>query len=118
MPLNLASLDIPERNTSVNKTTQSTTPKWIAPALLFIDLYEKIFVAARKRMALLKKHKRVWKCFDINSHKWVAYTAANNKIIDDAYFAGESSVRIINARRKYLVQFASLVQVRHSHLVS
>ncbi|XP_047736696.1 E3 ubiquitin-protein ligase HUWE1 isoform X2 [Hyalella azteca] len=111
MPLNLASLDIPERNTSVNKTTQSTTPKWIAPALLFIDLYEKIFVAARKRMALLKKHKRVWKCFDINSHKWVAYTAANNKIIDDAYFAGESSVRIINARRKYLIQFASLVQI-------
>lgn len=44
----------PPAKDSTNAVAASYTPKWIAPALLFIDLYEKIFLAARKRMALLK----------------------------------------------------------------
>lgn len=46
--------------------------------------------------------------------KWCAYSASNNKTIDDAYWAGETSIRIINGRRKYTIQFNSMVQVRLS----
>lgn len=44
----------PPQISKERSTVTSCTPKWIAPAMLFMDLYEKIFLAARKRMTLLK----------------------------------------------------------------
>jgi hypothetical protein len=34
--------------------TQSTTPKWMTPMLLFIDLHEKVVLAMNRRAALNK----------------------------------------------------------------
>ena len=53
----------------------------------------------------------VWKWFDIVSGKWCPYTVANNKIIDDAFWAGQNSIRVTAGRRRYLLQFSSMIQV-------
>lgn len=89
----------------------SVTPKWMAPLLLLLDLYEKMALGMRRRAAMEKVTSHVWKWFDIVSGKWCPYTASNNKIIDDAFWAGQSSVRVTAGRRRYLLQFSSMIQV-------
>ena len=43
--------------------------------------------------------------------KWYTYNPNNNKVIDEAYWAGESSVRIVSGRKKYTIQFHNMLQV-------
>ncbi|XP_076049070.1 HECT, UBA and WWE domain containing E3 ubiquitin protein ligase 1 isoform X2 [Oratosquilla oratoria] len=93
------------------KEESGITPKWLSPALLLLDLYEKLSVATKRRSAVQKVCSHIWKWFDMSTLKWCAYTAGNNKTIDDAYWNGDSSVRIISGRRKYTIQFHSMVQV-------
>lgn len=50
--------------------------------------------------------------FDISGGRWNSYTPANNKVIDDAFWSGETSVKFSNGRRKYSIQFGSMMQVR------
>ncbi len=88
-----------------------STPKWMAPLLLLLDLYEKMSLGTRRRAAMEKVTSHMWKWFDIVSGKWCPYTAANNKIIDDAFWAGQNSVRVTAGRRRYLLQFSSMIQV-------
>ena len=95
--------------TSTDST--SGTPRWMAPLLLLLDLYEKMSLGTRRRAAMEKVTSHVWKWFDIVSGKWCPYTAANNKIIDDAFWAGQNSVRVTAGRRRYLLQFSSMIQV-------
>ena len=52
-----------------------------------------------------------WKLFDISNGKWSTYHEANNKIIDEAFWAGETSVRIQFNRKKYTIQFGTMMQV-------
>ena len=52
-----------------------------------------------------------WRWFDLGSGKWCGYPSANNKAIDDAYWAGEPQVQILTGRRKYNIIFNSMVQV-------
>ena len=89
----------------------SGTPKWLSPGLLLLDLYEKLAVATQRRSEVSKICNHVWKWFDMSTLKWCAYSPSNNKSIDDAYWAGETNIRIINGRRKYTIQFHSMVQV-------
>ena len=91
--------------------TDAATPKWMAPLLLLLDLYEKMSLGTRRRVAMEKVTSHIWKWFDIVSGKWCAYTAANNKIIDDAFWAGQNSIRVTAGRRRYLLQFSSMIQV-------
>ncbi len=81
--------------------------------LLLLDLYEKIAVSSKRRYQLAKimGKTRTWKWFDDRTGKWCNYSTANNKTIDDAYQAGESSVKFTAGRRKYVVQFSTMVQV-------
>ncbi len=81
--------------------------------LLLLDLYEKIAVGSKRRYQLGKimGKTRTWKWFDDRTGKWCNYSTANNKTIDDAYQAGESSVKFTAGRRKYVVQFSTMVQV-------
>lgn len=55
--------------------------------------------------------KRQWKWFDDRTGRWNTYTALNNKAIDDAYCAVEPSVHFTAGRRKYTVQFSTMVQI-------
>ena len=94
------------------------TPKWITPMLLFLDLYEKVVLAMQRREAMAGICSSNWKWFDVGAGKWQGYQAANNKTINDAFWAGETSVKFTTGRRKYNIQFGSMMQVGHSHCYS
>ena len=96
---------------ALEKSCDSTTPKWMAPLLLLLDLYEKVSLGTRRRVAMEKVTSHVWKWFEISNGKWSPYAASNNKIIDDAFWAGQNSVRVTAGRRRYLLQFSSMIQV-------
>ena len=86
------------------------TPKWITPMLLFIDLYEKVVLAMKRRDAMSQVCSTSWKWFEVASGKWQDYQAANNKTINDAFWAGEQTVKFTNGRKKYSVQFGAMMQ--------
>lgn len=52
-----------------------------------------------------------WKWYDVQSGKWNAYTNGNNKIINDAYNNGESTVRVSVGRHRYTINFNCMSQV-------
>lgn len=43
--------------------------------------------------------------------KWTSYSPINNRLINDAYWSGEPSVRITCSRRRYLITFSCMTQV-------
>ncbi|XP_060587198.1 E3 ubiquitin-protein ligase HUWE1-like isoform X3 [Ruditapes philippinarum] len=90
-----------------------STPKWLAPLLLLLDLYEKVSVISKRKAEAEKTLAdcHTWKWFDDTSGRWCKYSASNNKTIDDAYQAGESSVKFTAGRRRYTVYFSSMVQI-------
>lgn len=53
----------------------------------------------------------MWKWFDLGTGKWNSYSPMNNRIINDAYWAGEPSVRITCSRRRYVITFSSMTQL-------
>jgi len=86
------------------------TPKWITPMLLFIDLYEKVVLAMKRRDAMASICSHSWKWFDVGAGKWQGYQPGNNKTINDAFWAGEASVKFTTGRRKYNIQFGAMMQ--------
>ncbi|XP_076304373.1 LOW QUALITY PROTEIN: HECT, UBA and WWE domain containing E3 ubiquitin protein ligase 1 [Tachypleus tridentatus] len=87
------------------------TPKWPASVCLLIDLFERASISSIRRAPLLKVSKRQWKWFDDRTGRWNSYTGSNNKTIDDAYKVGEQSIRFTAGRRRYTVQFSTMVQI-------
>ena len=96
---------------SNSTTNKIITPKWLAPVILLIDLYDKAAIASKRKAPLLAMQKRQWKYFDDRNGRWTPYTQSNNKTIDDAYVNGENLVRFFVGRRKYCVQFPIMLQV-------
>jgi len=90
--------------------TPLATPKWVTPMLLFIDLYEKVVLSMKRRHAMRPLVLNAWKWFDISTGKWTGYGDQQNKIIDDSFWAGDASAKITSGRRKYVIQFSSMVQ--------
>lgn len=89
----------------------SKTPKWLAPLLLMIDRLEKVSELTLRKQLMHKVTNRTWKWFDLSTGKWTAYSSTNNRIINDAYWAGEPTVRINCSRRRYLITFSCMTQV-------
>ncbi|XP_022080949.1 E3 ubiquitin-protein ligase HUWE1-like [Acanthaster planci] len=89
---------------------ECATPKWLGPLLLLIDQFEKAAVTARRKLAQ-KGATHIWKWFDDSTGRWCTYSSANNKTIDDAYWAGKPIVRFTAARRRYMVHFSTMVQL-------
>ncbi|XP_064415282.1 E3 ubiquitin-protein ligase HUWE1 isoform X2 [Latimeria chalumnae] len=90
------------------------TPKWITPVLLLIDFYEKMAMSSKRRAQMnryLQPNGNNWRWFDDRSGRWCSYSASNNSTIDTAWRAGETSVRFTAGRRRYTVQFTTMVQV-------
>ncbi|XP_069501404.1 E3 ubiquitin-protein ligase HUWE1 isoform X3 [Ambystoma mexicanum] len=90
------------------------TPKWITPVLLLIDFYEKMSISSKRRSQMnkyLQANGNNWRWFDDRSGRWCSYSASNNSTIDTAWKAGETSVRFTAGRRRYTVQFTTMVQV-------
>lgn len=87
------------------------TPKWLAPLLLLIERLEKVAILTKRKELMYKVTTRMWKWFDLSSGKWNLYSPVNNRIINDAYWAGESSTRVTCNRRRYVISFSSMMQV-------
>ncbi|KAM4662647.1 E3 ubiquitin-protein ligase HUWE1 [Discoglossus pictus] len=90
------------------------TPKWITPVLLLIDFYEKMSISSKRRVQMnryLQSSGNNWRWFDDRSGRWCSYSASNNSTIDTAWKAGETCVRFTAGRRRYTVQFTTMVQV-------
>ncbi|KAF8790741.1 E3 ubiquitin-protein ligase HUWE1 like protein [Argiope bruennichi] len=95
----------------LNFLQDEPTPKWLPFVVLIIDEYEKAAIMSKRKSPLLMAPKRQWKWFDDRSGKWNNYTLSNNKLIDDAYKNGETSLRFSAGRRNYTVQLTTMVQV-------
>ena len=95
---------------SLQMQTSSTTPKWITPMLLFIDLYEKVVLAMNRRSAMSDICSTQWKWFEVQNGRWQDYQPANNKTINDAFWAGEQGCKFNTGRKKYNVQFGAMMQ--------
>lgn len=87
------------------------SPKWLAQMVLLIDLYEKVAIYTQRKNDMHKVTSRIWKWYDVASGKWNAYTVSNNKIINDAYWLGDSSVRVSAGRHRYTINFNCMSQV-------
>lgn len=89
----------------------SGSPKWLAQMILLIDLFEKVALYTQRKAEMHAVTSRVWKWYEVATGKWNAYTPQNNKIINDAYWAGESSVRLSVGRNRYTINFNCMSQV-------
>ena len=98
-------------NAKESGPSTTKTPKWLAPLLLLIDRLEKVAVLTQRKQIMHKVTNRVWKWFDLSTGKWKPYSPPNNKLINDAYWAGEPSVRITCSQRRYLITFSCMTQV-------
>lgn len=87
------------------------TPKWLSQMILLVDLYEKVVILTRRRNEMHRITTQIWKWYDVASGKWNAYSVSNNKIINDAYWAGEPSVRVSVGRHRYTINFNCMSQV-------
>ncbi|CAF4617801.1 unnamed protein product [Rotaria sp. Silwood1] len=95
------------------KFNEKKTPTWLSPVFIFIDLYEKVSLASKRRSIInqnYRNYNRVWQWFDERAVKWNNYSLAHNKQIDDAYANGEPSCKIVIQRRNYLIQFNTMLQ--------
>ncbi|XP_055882443.1 E3 ubiquitin-protein ligase HUWE1-like isoform X4 [Biomphalaria glabrata] len=94
-------------------TDTKITLKWLAPMLLLLDLWEKISVGLKRKMQarIAVGNNRVWKWFDDSSGRWCKYSSNNNATIDEAFRKGENFVRFQAGRRKYSVQFGTMIQL-------
>ncbi|XP_046406854.1 E3 ubiquitin-protein ligase HUWE1 isoform X2 [Ischnura elegans] len=94
-----------------HKYVGSSPPRWLSAVLVLIDILLRISVYSVRKSKMLKLTVRTWKWYDLGSGRWARYAPSIDKILNDAYFSGESSVRIVVNRRKYTVQFGSMLQV-------
>ncbi|XP_035221251.1 E3 ubiquitin-protein ligase HUWE1-like, partial [Stegodyphus dumicola] len=87
------------------------TPRWLPFMVMLIDQYDRGAEMTHRKAPLLMAPKRQWKWFDDRSGKWNNYTLTNNKVIDDAFKAGETSVEFTAGRRNYVVQLNTMTQI-------
>jgi hypothetical protein len=52
-----------------------------------------------------------WQWYDISTSKWTNYLPPQNKLINDAYMAGESEVAITLSRHRYMINFKCMSQI-------
>ncbi|XP_032242084.2 E3 ubiquitin-protein ligase HUWE1 isoform X2 [Nematostella vectensis] len=90
---------------------EPTTPKWLCPLLLLLDLYEKTALSSKRKKLHDKCTTHVWRWFDDRSGRWYAYSPTNNEAIDAAYRKGETKTRFLAGRRHYSVNFSTMVQI-------
>lgn len=85
-------------------------PKWMPPLLLLLNLIEKVALIAQRQEEMEDLTAPLWKSYDIVSGKWVPFTSANNKIINEAYHNGDDECRINSGGQRYLISFRDFHQ--------
>lgn len=86
-------------------------PKWLAPCLLLIDAYSKVAYRTDRKCKMHISTNRVWRWYDLVTGRWTHYSAANNRIINEAYWSGEQSVRVTCGRKRYTITFPNMLQM-------
>lgn len=92
-------------------------PKWLAQLVLLIDLFEKVAVYTQRKHDMHRVTSRNWKWYDVASGKWNGYTIVNNTTINEAYWAGDSAVRITVGQHRYTINFNCMSQVNKFKLI-
>lgn len=86
-------------------------PKWLAPCLLLIDAYSKVANRTDRKCKMHISTNRVWRWYDLVTGRWTHYSSANNRIINEAYWSGEQSVRVTCGRKRYTITFPNMLQM-------
>ncbi|XP_056645575.1 E3 ubiquitin-protein ligase HUWE1 isoform X1 [Diorhabda sublineata] len=89
----------------------SYEPKWLAPCFLLLDAVSKVATCTSRKQDMHKATNRVWRWYDLVTGKWAHYSNSNNKLINEAYWNGEQSIRVTCGRKRYTVTFASMLQM-------
>jgi E3 ubiquitin-protein ligase HUWE1 len=87
------------------------TPKWLAPLALLLDLYDKVALSTKQKQQMHKICTTTWQWYDIGSAKWNSYSPQHNKMINEAYNAGESEIHLILSRHRYTINFKCMSQI-------
>lgn len=90
---------------------KSTEPKWLTPILLLMDSLIKIATCTQRKRDMHLVTTRIWKWYDLVTGKWTPYSANNNRLINEAYWNGEQSIRVTCGRRRYTVTFSNMLQM-------
>lgn len=98
--------------TTTTTTTDLQTPRWLAPLVILIDLYEKYSLASKRRQELLgQTKKRIWKYYDERApNRWPSFAAANSKAIDEAFVRGDASYSFVLGRHRCVIKFNIMMQ--------
>ncbi|KAK4872231.1 hypothetical protein RN001_016355 [Aquatica leii] len=91
-------------------TKKTTEPKWLTPILLLLDSLGKVSTCTQRKRNMHLVTNRVWKWYDLVTGKWTPYSTTNNKLINDAYWNGEQSIRVTCGRRRYTITFGDMQQ--------
>ena len=100
--------------TSLTCQTKNTTSPWLTSLFILIDLIEKSSLATKRKAAINDQYggyKRVWKWYEERQNRWMSYPYANNKVIDDAYKIGETTIRTVVKGKHYTISFNSMLQI-------
>lgn len=87
-----------------------TEPKWLTPIILLLDSLGKVSTCTQRKRNMHLVTNRVWKWYDLVTGKWTPYSTTNNKLINDAYWNGEQSIRVTCGRRRYTITFGNMLQ--------
>ena len=102
-----------QATTATAASPVNTTPIWLTSLLILVDLIEKAALATRRKAAINEQFRhctRIWKWYEERQNRWVVYSFANNKIIDQAYRNGETNVKIVASRKHYIIHFNTMLQ--------
>nr|CAI5859676.1 unnamed protein product [Callosobruchus analis] len=86
-------------------------PKWLAPSFLLLDAVSKVATCTSRKVNMHMSTTRTWRWYDLVTGKWTHYSTANNKLINEAYWNGEQSIRVTCGRKRYTVTFANMLQM-------
>ncbi|KAJ8947109.1 hypothetical protein NQ318_002468 [Aromia moschata] len=86
-------------------------PKWLAPSFLLLDAVSKVATCTDRKMKMHISTNRIWRWYDLVTGKWAHYSNSNNKLINEAYWNGEQSIRVTCGRKRYTVTFANMLQM-------
>ncbi|KAL1492672.1 hypothetical protein ABEB36_010896 [Hypothenemus hampei] len=86
-------------------------PRWLSPCLLLIDAYSKVANRTERKCKMHISTTRIWRWYDLVTGRWTHYSTTNNRIINEAYWAGEQSVRVTCGRKRYTITFPNMLQI-------
>ncbi|XP_025833004.1 E3 ubiquitin-protein ligase HUWE1-like [Agrilus planipennis] len=95
---------------AMSTAEKKVEPKWLTPFLLLLDSVGKVATCSQRKWNMHLVTNRVWKWYDLVTGKWTPYSTTNNKLINEAYWNGEQSIRVTCGRRRYTITFSNMLQ--------